>query len=689
MNFGQYGAEFISFAPLIAWPWLAAILVLALLPVLFALVRQARGGLLRLIAIAALGAVLLNPSLVKEKRDPIRDVALIVVDRSESQTLGKRAERTDAALAMLKQKLAAFPDLETNTVTIGADSNASGETDLFGSLNEAASDIPHGRLAGAILLTDGEVHDVPAQPAQLADIGPVQTLLTGERDERDRKLGIVAAPAYGIVGKTASITIRVDDTKGIGQENADVTYAQDGGDPQTISVAVGRDTPIEVPLAHGGQTIVTFDAAPVEGELTLKNNRAAVMINAVRDRLKVLLVSGEPYPGERTWRNLLKADPSVDLVHFTILRPPEKQDGTPLKELSLIAFPIKELFEQKLKQFDLIIFDRYEQRGILPETYYDNIRRYVEGGGALLDASGPALAKDSSLYHTPLGAILPSEPVEGMLGAFKPGITEIGHRHPVTAGLSDPSQDWGRWFRQTDVQPKENAVTIMSGLNDRPLLILSHVGEGRVAQLTSDQLWLWSRGYDGGGPQAELMKRLAHWLMKEPALEENDLRAHVDGNRLTVERVSLQPGGPDIQVTDPSGKTTTLKLADSANGLETGATDANETGIYKITDGQKTIFAIAGALDAPEFRDVLTTAGKLQPVADATGGSIHYLADDPDIEVRRIPAGHNQFGGSWIGLRQNGQYTVSGTEALPLVPVTLVLLVALAGLILGWRREGK
>ena len=98
-----------------------------------------------------------------------------------------------------------------------------------------------------------------------------------------------------------------------------------------------------------------------------------MQINGVRDRLRVLLVSGEPHAGERTWRNLLKSDASVDLVHFTILRPPEKQDGVPVDELSLIAFPTRELFIEKIEDFDLIIFDRYRRRGILPSLYLENI----------------------------------------------------------------------------------------------------------------------------------------------------------------------------------------------------------------------------------------------------------------------------------------------------------------------------
>ena len=163
---------------------------------------------------------------------------------------------------------------------------------------------------------------------------------------------------------------------------------------------VGASVSVNVPIPHAGPNIVEIEASPLDGELTAVNNRAVVSIDGVRDKLRVLLVSGEPHAGERTWRNLLKSDASVDLVHFTILRPPEKQDGTPINELSLIAFPTRELFQQKINEFQLIIFDRYARQGVLPIIYFDNIARYVRQGGAVLVAAGSRLRQpDQHLAH--------------------------------------------------------------------------------------------------------------------------------------------------------------------------------------------------------------------------------------------------------------------------------------------------
>src|SRR5207302_1897653 len=220
----------------------------------------------------------------------------------------------------------------------------------------------------------------------------------------------------------------------------------------------------------------------------------------------------EPHAGERVWRNILKSDPSVDLVHFTILRPPEKQDGTPIRELSLIAFPIRELFDVKLDDFDLIIFDRYSRRGIIPQAYVENVVRYVRKGGAFLEAAGPSFGTPMSLYRTPLGEILPTEPTGNVYeDGFKPQLTEAGRRHPVTEDLSGAGKpgetpSWVRWFRQVEARV-HHGTTVMNGDHSAPLLVLDRVGKGLVAQLLSDQLWLWARGFEGGGPQAELLRR--------------------------------------------------------------------------------------------------------------------------------------------------------------------------------------
>ena len=449
-----------------------------------------------------------------------------------------------------------------------------------------------------------------------------------------------------------------------------------------------------MPIEHGGPNVIELEAEPGPKELTLENNRAVVVVNGVRDRLRVLLVSGEPHAGERVWRNILKSDPSVDLVHFTILRPPEKQDGTPIRELSLIAFPTAELFDRKLDEFDLIIFDRYNRLGVIPQAYLDNVARYVRNGGAFLEAAGPSFGTPLSLSRTPLGTILPTEPTGDVFEeGFKARVTDLGRRHPVTEDLpgegppgGEPS--WGRWFRQVDARV-HHGVTVMSGDHGDPLLVLDRVGKGRVAQLLSDQMWFWARGFEGGGPQAELLRRLAYWLMKEPDLEENDLRAMVEGDRLVVSRQSLEPDDRPVTVTAPDGSQRSLTLSPESGGRSTGSLPIDQMGLYRVSDGSRRAIAAAGPLNPIEFADVRTTADKLAPVVAATGGGIFWASTGEIPEIRRVSPGRGAAGANWMGFRANGDYIVTGFSEMPLLPGLAALLLIVGGLLAAWRREGS
>lgn len=679
--------------PLLPYWVLAALYGCALLAIGLAAWRRARGLFLRGLTLAVLGGLLLNPSLVDEQRDPIDDVAVIVVDRSPSQRIGDRVATTDQAVADLQRQLETLDGLQVRMVeTAGGADGLQEETRLYSTLERAIADLPRQRLAGAIVITDGQIHDLPENPGQLGDIGPIHGLLTGAPDERDRRLSIVEAPAFGLVGETVDVTVVVDDLPlDVAAPEATLSVALDGEPYGTYRLTQGQPFTLALPIDHSGPTVLEFDVDGLADELSTANNRAALVVNGVRDRLRVLLVSGEPHPGERTWRNTLKSDPSVDLVHFTILRPPEKQDGTPLEELSLISFPTRELFEVRLDEFDLIIFDRYERRGVLPSLYLQNIADYVARGGALLEASGPPFAGVLSLYRTPLGEVFPAAPTGEIVEAFyHPTVTDLGLRHPVTALLEQDGggavPDWGRWLRQIEVEAT-GGTTVMSGLNDRPLLILDRVGEGRVAQLASDHLWLWSRGFEGGGPQSELVRRLAHWLMREPSLEEEDLRAVAAGSRIDIERRSLETLPETVTVTDPLDVSQTIDFVEASPGLASASLAVDQSGVYRITDGERSTLVVVGTLDPLEARDMRATGDLLEPLVGASNGSLHYLANGmPDL--RRTNPGRNAAGSDWIGLRANGDYTVAGVSETSLLPPILALILLAGMLAFTWWREG-
>jgi hypothetical protein len=682
-------------APLLPWPIITAVAVAAVVLVVVAFRAGLRGRWWRLAAFAALLAALVDPAALREDRETLPGVAVVVVDRSQSQTLAGRAAETDAALERLKPALAALPHLETRIVEAGRDDGGDG-TRLIDAVKRAIADVPLDRVAGAILLTDGEVHDVPANPAELGLTAPLHALITGRPGEVDRRLAVIEAPRFGLVGTDQTIAFRVVDAPD-GRPSAPVavTVRRDGEELTRLTVTTGALARVRVRVAHGGLNIFELDAEPLAGELTPVNNRAAVAMEGIRDHLRVLLVSGEPNPGERTWRNLLKSDASVDLVHFTILRPPEKQDGTPINELSLIAFPVRELFQEKIQDFDLIIFDRYQRRSILPSIYMDNIARYVRGGGAVLVASGPDLSGPGSLFRTPLAAVLPGEPTGTVLEQpFVARVSDLGKRHPVTRDLpgGGAQPTWSRWFRMVDVA-LSGGTPVMEGPDKRPLLVLSHEGEGRVGMLLSDHVWLWARGYEGGGPHGALLRRLAHWLMKEPDLEEEALRLAVSGRDLVVERQTLEATVRPVMLTAPSGRRVETTLNETAPGLWRARAAADELGLWRATDGTLTALANVGPLNPREFTDVVSTERVLAPLAQATGGAVLRLARaDGTIALPRVVATDRtgaQRGTDWIGLARSDASILKGLDRLPLFGGFLGLALLLGLFSLTWWREGR
>jgi hypothetical protein len=685
----------IAFAPLLPWLVIAALAALALLPVLVGIWRRARGTAWRLAAILVLAGALANPTLIEEERAAIDDVAVVVLDRSQSERVTERVEAAEQAADAIAAQIEAMPGVVLRRLTIDPDAReADAGTRIFGPLRSLLADVPASRLAGIVIVGDGQVHDAPGDPETAGITAPVHLLLTGSEDEGDRRLAVPEVPSYGVVGEKIAMTVRIDDLPEGGDAPIAVSLSMDGKPMDPILVPPRMDYVVELPVEHAGPILFELEAEPGPRELSLANNRIAFSVTGVRDRLRVLLISGEPHPGERTWRNILKSDPTVDLVHFTILRPPEKQDNTPIEELSLIAFPIRELFEVKLYDFDLVIFDRYKRRGILPRQYFDNIVRYVEGGGALLEASGESYATPLGLWQTPLARALPGEPTGNVLEAgFKPMLSEIGQRHPVTAALpgsgnEDTAPEWGRWFRQMDAVVRDGEV-LMTGIDGRPLLALRRHGEGRVAQIFSDQIWLWSRGFEGGGPQAELLRRIAHWLMKEPALEEESLVATIVDDRLEIERRSLTPRELEITVRMPDGNVRTETLVIGEDGDGRLAMPAEQSGLYRISDGTNETFAASGALNSLELADLRASPDRLGPLVEATGGGIVRLEEAGVPEVRRIEPGHDSAGQRWIGLLENGAYRVVGVRELSLLPALLVLAAALFGIMAAWYRESR
>lgn len=700
----------IDFSPMVPLPIFWAGAALAVLLVALLLLRRSPGAALRALALGLVVTALANPTLKEEERENLGNVAIVVLDESTSQTLATRPQQMEEIRRDLEGKLGKIPGLEVKWVRAGRPDDTRGGTNLFTDLNQALATTPPDRLAGVIMVTDGQVHDVPKSAGALGFDAPVHALLTGRPDEFDRRIEILSAPKFGIVGQSRPVDIVVREA-GRGPASAGqimLRIRRDGRPDELRRAELNRKITIEMPFPHPGQNILEIELPAVPGELTSANNRVVVTAEGVRENLRVLLVSGEPHAGERTWRNLLKSDAAVDLVHFTILRPPEKQDGTPINQLSLIAFPTRELFQVKIREFDLIIFDRYQHRNILLSQYYDNIAQYVrEHGGALLVAAGDDYAGPTSLMRTPLAPVLPAAPTGRVYEMpFKAKLTEQGHKHPVTRDLPGGKGDtptWGRWYRQVDVGTPTGQI-VLAGAEDKPLLVLDRKGKGRVALLTSDHAWLWARGHDGGGPHTDLLRRLSHWLMKEPDLEEERLIATTKGMKLTIERRTMEKSVEPVTLSAPGGGASEVTLEASGQGVFRTTLDVKEPGLYKLQTkspaGNLTAVALAGVEDPREMSEVTATDQKLKSLVESTGGGVFWTRggglfggiSDTAVDVPRITmmSGARVLAGSgWMGLKDRDAYVTRGIKLTPMFTGLLALAALLFFITLAWWREGK
>ncbi|MEO0765885.1 MAG: hypothetical protein AAFY75_07670 [Pseudomonadota bacterium] len=676
----------VLFDPLLPWPVLGLLAAVVLGGVILAVMRGLSGWALRGMAGLVILGALAGPSLQEEDRAPLSDIVILAEDQSASQRLRDRPDQTESTADAIAASLDAREGTEVRRITVPDGDDDTG-TRLMGALSDALAEEPRARIAGLIAISDGVIHD-PDLPFELP--APLHVLLTGKDTDWDRRLLVKNAPAFAIIGEPVTLTLRIEDSGAAPGDagTAPLDISVDGAEPQRFNVRIGEDIDLPITLPHGGRNVIQFTVPEAEGELTDRNNTALIQMNGVRDRLRVLLVSGEPHAGGRTWRNLLKSDSSVDLVHFTILRPPEKQDGVPVGELSLIAFPTRELFLEKIDDFDLIIFDRYKRRGILPSLYLDNVARYVRDGGAVLVAAGPDFAGADSLYRSPLGAVMPAEPSARVLEeAYRPTVSDIGARHPVTTGMPGAG-DWGRWLRQIDVSARDNSVVVMEGVANRPLLVLERVEGGRVALLASDHAWLWNRGYEGGGPQLELLRRLAHWMMKEPELEEEALTAIATGQSMRIQRRTLSDSVPPVTVTDPSGATVELSLTEVAPGQFETRFDGPEIGLYRLENGEQNAVIGLGPAAPKEFVSTIATPDIIgERVASTRGGILRIEEGVP--RIRTVREGRPAAGRGWIGITPRGAYETQDVRQMALLPPWLVLLLS-AGFIIGaWLREGR
>ena len=668
----------LSFDPYI--PWIVMAIFAAAFASLLVLssMKKPKNLWPRLLAVSVLFLVLANPVILHSDKDQKPTTVLLVVDQSASQAIGEREKRANQIAENLKEAAKKLPFTNLQILEIPQSSEDRNETKIFSAIKNAFSNIPESQRAGVIVLSDGQIHDAPAPEHFEDSYGPVNLFISGDRDEYDRHIALEKIPSYAITGQETTLTLSIRESRSTGATSTLLSLTLADGKTKTLSAPLNESFDITLTTQNAGDNIFQLSIPTEENEITALNNKTAVNIQGVRDRMRVLLVSGKPNIGSRTWRDLLTSDPSIELIHFTILRDPKKIDTTPQNELSLIPFPFRELFEEKLYDFDLIILDQYEIKNILRDYFFANIARYVREGGALMEVSGPAYASSKSIAMTSLIDVLPATPT-GQIIQDKTEIklTKTGKHHPVTEFMKDMSV--APWFRQIDVHVK-NGIVLLENQNQKPLLILDRTGNGRVAQITSDQIWLWAKGFNGGGPYHDFLKRTIHWLMKEPSLDEEKLSLKNTGNQIHISKYNPENKEHlEITVQEPDGAEHTLSIPKGEDDRFSHLYPANAHGLYEFKVDGQSYFSFVGDMNAAEFSETIATKDKLKPIVKNTGGKTLWFSN--------APSGERLWNS--INLRERKYYTRTNLRQQELIPdwLELILVVCIFGF--AWHREGK
>lgn len=690
-----------SFNPLLPPMVLGGLGGVCLLLCLYGMKRGVKGSAARAMAGAVLLYAAANHEKITSDYESLPTETLVVIDNSISQDLGDRKIAAEAAKATLERQLKEIPGVNVKIVTTNSNTAEKQQgTYVLDTIQSALADIPRERLGAVFVVTDGQLHDkIPADYSLGKNI-PIHGLITGKDGEVDRRVILQEASRFGLVDKKQDIRFRVldqgDDVKG--QTPVKIIINHDGTPLQTKMAKTDEDITISVDIPHTGTNIFEIIAEPLNGETSTLNNRIVAQIEGIHEKLSVLILSGAPNQNTRMWRSLLKADPDVDPIHFMRQRYPEQLDDTPRDELALMPFPMNEIFGTNLEKFDLVIMDSYDNRHLLSSRYLENIAAYVKNGGALLITAGPEYAADGSLFNGPLGSILPAAPDSNIIEKpYKPFVNKMGLRHPVTRDIpgrnetpdtKKSSPTWESWQRQIGVKDIRGDV-LMEGAGEKPLLILSKQEKGRVALLLSDSVWRWERGLTGG-PYNNLLLNISHWLMKNPALEEEALTIRHDQPEIVITQQTMDDKSTPVTVQTPSGKTINVKMEPVRDGLWQARIPADEKGLYKAEQkgrNPRVSFTNAGVDNQREFINTASTKTIMQPLSQRTGGLTQRIVMDQNGKITLPPLkplepSQDQRVASTgeMGIKMTNAKITRSVEKNPVVPYPLLALAFFAAM---------
>ncbi len=565
--------------------------------------------LLRSLVYALLLLFLLGPARTVEDPTSLRRPLVVLLDSSESMKLESGeggATRLDAAkealgASGLTRGLAGNYDLkfyayDRETAALEPDavagvSAAGGASRLFHALRHVSENEPD--AAGVVVVSDGIVNPPDALDGFTGHPRPVMTIGVGATEGfRDLRITGLRTPEMAFRGRATAIEFTI---QAFGMAGVQVPLYFNLGRNliSTHPIAIDRDayenrvtlnyTPRELG-AHG----FTLTLPEQAGESIARNNRKAFRMEVRRDKLRVLTLSGSPSWNYRFLRFALKQDPFLELVSFVFLRTPSDMVDVRENEMSLIPFPIDEIFLEELKNFDVLILDDFSHRTYFNPLYFENIRDFVHGGGGIAMLGGPRAFDRGGYHRTALHAVLPVKLDGG--GAFhtgvaaRAGLTPAGKAHPLTRVFADPETNEEAWSALpplttlNEVAQADGEVLLSAQVRGRqmPLLTVNRYQEGRSLAFTSDDLWRWN--FDAVGrnqnPQLhlKLIRNSVRWLAHEPAFNQVRILA-VGGSRqpgdkhefrirvLRDDHTPAQDPVLQVMVTGPEGQQSPLESA--------------------------------------------------------------------------------------------------------------------------------
>ncbi len=645
---------------------------------------------LRIFIFLILLILVFNPLINSMRKLHHKDILIVMYDKTQSVIETKKIDQLIKVKKNIKDIIVDEEKLEIVEIEVNNLNNKDGkiQTKIITNVQKAFQKLEKNRVAGVIIVTDGIIHDLDKIEEDFIDI-PIHFFLLGNKNERDRSIITENIPEYAVVGKPIDFMFKIIDENF--QEEVSASFILDGMQILTKTFITNINHQIKLPINHAGENLLEIKINNHPNEITFANNYKVFKINGIHEKLRVMLISGEPNMGLRNWRNILNSDPSIELLHFTILRPPSKRDLTPVKELALIPFPSQELFSADISKFSLIILDQYTLQGILPKKYLDNIVDYVIGGGAILNISGQEYLSDRSLLNSSLVNILPTRPEEFFIGPFLPSLTELGKRHPITNTLEKAFKEnkWGKWFSFIKAN-KISGQTLMSA-NKYPLLIINEVSQGRVAQILSDQSWVWNKDRENKGPLVELLRNTIHWLLKTPELQENYLNVIKNNNFITLNLNSLNEGDTSAIITSPSGENLFVLMKDNKNGSLFGKFESTEYGKFniKVNDIEKDFFI--GITDSKELEKVSSSSFLINSFFEKNKQylySITWLGDSIP-KIVKVFNKNNIAGSNWVGLLEKKVQKNDTFINKELINWSLIMPLLLLLLFMCWYRENR